>query len=103
VIATESAAAALSAFEHSLSGRHFDLLLTDIEMPDRDGFQLLADVRDLERRHGRPVAIPAVALTAHARDNERARARAAGFTAFVSKPVDPQRLIDSITNVQNAN
>jgi signal transduction histidine kinase/ActR/RegA family two-component response regulator len=70
-----------------------DVLVCDIGLPDDDGYSLLRRVRDRDRR-ARP--IPAVALTAFAREEDRARALSAGFVAHVSKPFDPEALFGEI-------
>ncbi|HWQ32109.1 MAG TPA: PAS domain S-box protein [Blastocatellia bacterium] len=68
-----------------------ELLISDIEMPDKDGYQLIREVRALAPdRGGR---IPAIALTAYARVEDRLRALATGFQMHVSKPVEPAELL----------
>ena len=62
-----------------------DLLVTDIGLPDQDGYALLAELRALYPQ------LAAVALTAYARSTDRERAAAAGFQQHVIKPVDPNR------------
>ena len=69
-----------------------DIVVTDIGMPNRDGFDLLRDIREFS-------AVPVVALTAYAREEDRDRARLAGFDAFVSKPVDPAILRAAVADV----
>lgn len=73
------------------------VLVSDIEMPGRDGYELLRDVRSepdaLERR------VISVAVTAYARAVDRQRARDAGFDAHLSKPVDPDDLIATIAGL----
>jgi CheY-like chemotaxis protein len=64
-------------------------------MPDMDGFALLARVREL----GTGGAVPAVALTAFARSEDRLRALEAGFAAHISKPVEPSQLIATVANM----
>jgi PAS domain S-box-containing protein len=103
VTAAESPDEAMRAFEESLSGRPFDVLVTDIAMPKRDGYDLLADMRALERQRKAAAAIPAVALTAYVREEDRARALAAGFRDYVSKPVDPTRLYQTIASIIHGN
>jgi PAS domain S-box-containing protein len=66
-----------------------DVLVSDIRMPGEDGCAL---VRALRARGGPLAQVPAVALTAYAGDNDRARALAAGFQAHVAKPFDPTQL-----------
>jgi CheY-like chemotaxis protein len=74
-----------------LSTEHFDLLVSDIGMPGEDGYALIRKVRAFERDEGR--RMPAVALTAFARGEDRSRALAAGFDIHVSKPVEPSELV----------
>jgi len=65
---------------------HPDVLLSDIEMPEEDGYFLISRVRALPPELGGRV--PAIALTGHARHEDRERALSAGFDAHVAKPVD---------------
>jgi signal transduction histidine kinase/response regulator RpfG family c-di-GMP phosphodiesterase len=69
-----------------------DVLISDIAMPDRDGYELLRAVRALKGGS----EIPALALTAHATEEDRARALAAGFLAHLAKPIYPSDLIDAV-------
>jgi PAS domain S-box-containing protein len=78
-----------------------DLLISDLGMPEVDGFELLAWVRQLGRDHGGEV--PAVALTAFARSEDRLRALEAGFSAHISKPVEPSELIAAVASLVGAN
>jgi CheY-like chemotaxis protein len=96
VTAVPSAALALAAFRDRLGARRYDVLLSDIGMPDRDGYELIRDVRQLERQRAAPVPIAAAALTAYAGEDVRARAEAAGFQAHVTKPVQPQVLVATV-------
>jgi signal transduction histidine kinase/CheY-like chemotaxis protein len=66
------------------------LLVTDIAMPGQDGYALLRRLRALpdDRRH-----LPAIAVTAHARTEDRARALTAGFHGYLSKPIEHVRLV----------
>jgi CheY-like chemotaxis protein len=73
------------------------LLITDLGMPDVDGFELLDWVRHLERDQGSQV--PAIALTAFARSEDRLRALESGFSAHISKPVEPSELIATVAAV----
>jgi PAS domain S-box-containing protein len=74
-----------------------DLLISDLGMPEMDGFELLARVRALGREHGGRV--PAIALTAFARSEDRLRALEAGFSAHISKPVEPSELISAVAGI----
>jgi CheY-like chemotaxis protein len=74
-----------------------DVLVSDIGMPGEDGYALIRRVRALEPQHGRH--IPAVALTAHARTDDRMRALSAGFEMHVPKPVEPAELVMVIASL----
>jgi CheY-like chemotaxis protein len=67
-----------------------DVLVSDIGMPDEDGYSLMEKVRASEA--GRGQRIPAVALTAYARVEDRLRALSAGYNMHVPKPVEPAEL-----------
>ena len=71
------------------------VLISDIAMPGRDGFDLLRCVRLLPP-HQNP-QVPAVALTAYAREEDRARTRAAGFQIHLAKPVSPRELVAAVS------
>lgn len=74
-----------------------DVLVSDIGMPDADGFELIRRVRALgPQRGGR---VPAIALTAFARSEDRTHALRAGFLVHVSKPVDPSELVATVASV----
>jgi len=77
------------ALEH-LQNRHFDLLLSDIGMPQMDGYAFMREVRRREAGSGRRT--PAVALTAYGRAEDRIRALAAGYHNHVTKPVEAEEL-----------
>jgi CheY-like chemotaxis protein len=64
-----------------------DVLVSDIGMPFVDGYALIAEVR------ARGLSMPAIALTAYGRSEDKARALAAGFQLHVSKPVLPSQLL----------
>jgi len=82
-------ATASEAFALVTSGT-FDALLSDVGMPGEDGYSLIARIRALPAERGG--AVPAIALTAYARREDQARALAAGFTAHLTKPLQPGRL-----------
>ncbi len=79
-----------------LAQRRPDVLLSDVGMPDMDGFELLRRVRELEDGSTR---LPAIALTAFARSEDRTRALRAGFLVHVSKPVEPAELVATVASV----
>ena len=74
-----------------------NVLVSDIGMPDIDGYELLKRVRTLEQSRGG--RIPAIALTAFARSEDRTRALRAGFLVHVSKPVEPSELVATVASV----
>lgn len=74
-----------------------DVLVSDIGMPDMDGYELLRRVRALASPRGS--RLPAIALTALARSEDRTRALRAGFLAHVAKPVEPSELVATVASV----
>jgi len=74
-----------------------DVLVSDIAMPEQDGYELLRIVRALPPELGGQV--PAIAITAHARREDRDRVLAAGFTEYIAKPVDPATLVETVASV----
>ncbi|WP_426197338.1 ATP-binding protein [Massilia sp. DWR3-1-1] len=89
-----NAAAALDALRSDPP----DLLISDLGMPGMDGFALLAAVRALPPAEGG--LVPAVALTAFARSEDRLRALEAGFASHISKPVEPSQLIATVAGIK---
>jgi CheY-like chemotaxis protein len=79
-----------------LSEGQFNVLISDIGMPDDDGYALLRSVRSLAAGNG---GIPAIALTAFARDEDRRRAANAGFDQHLAKPVEPAALVAAVANL----
>jgi PAS domain S-box-containing protein len=74
-----------------------DILVSDLAMPLEDGYSLIRKIRALEVPGDRQ--IPAVALTAYVRVEDRAHALSAGFNMFVPKPIEPNELINAIANL----
>jgi PAS domain S-box-containing protein len=74
-----------------------DVLVTDIGLPGQDGFALLAAIRQLPAELGGDV--PAIALTAYARPEDKQRALRSGFALHLAKPVDPAALLAAIAGV----
>jgi PAS domain S-box-containing protein len=95
VMAAASADEAISALTESSTP--IDILISDIGMPDEDGYALLRRVRALEPENGG--GIPAIALTAYARTQDRRAALLAGFQSHVAKPVEAAELIAVIANL----
>jgi PAS domain S-box-containing protein len=90
VVSAASVAEAVACFE----AERPDLLLSDIAMPEADGFALAHRLRLLEDG-----AVPAVALTAYAAPEDAARARAAGYRAHLAKPVDPGIVVQTLAGL----
>ena len=88
----DSAGAALAIFQRSVPA----VLVTDIAMPEQDGYALLRRVRTLSETHRN---LPAIAVTAHARAENRSRALRAGFQAYISKPIDHARLVRAVKHL----
>ena len=93
VMAVTSAFEALVALEQF----HPHVLVSDIGMPQEDGYALIRKLRALSQEQGG--RIPAVALTAYARAEDRTQALLAGFQLHVPKPVDPTELAAVVANL----
>lgn len=84
---------ALQAVEQAIP----ELIVSDIGMPEMDGYMLLQQIRTLEQFK----QIPAIALTAYAGEYDRQQAIAAGFQQHIPKPVDPESLVSAIRALCN--
>ncbi len=93
VITNGSVAEALA----SIRKERFDVLVSDIGMPEEDGYALIRQVRALTAESGG--SIPAVALTAYARSEDRMKAVMAGFQMHVTKPVEPVELLTMVASL----
>ncbi|QIR38102.1 response regulator [Tolypothrix sp. PCC 7910] len=78
-----------------------EILISDIGMPEEDGYTLIRKVRLLEAERGGQ--IPAIALTAYAREEDSTEAIAAGFHMYASKPIEPAKLINMIVKLLKVN
>ena len=77
-----------------------DLIVSDIAMPDQDGYDLARQLKEMAAGNGG--AIPALALTAYAREEDRQRCLSAGFEAHLAKPVDPSELLGAVARLSQA-
>jgi PAS domain S-box-containing protein len=92
VVVARSAAEALSR----LADDNVDLVVSDIGLPDVDGYDLMHRIRNLPGYAGS--AMPAIALTAYARTEDRTRAFRAGYQAHLAKPIEPPELVATISS-----
>lgn len=72
-----------------------DILVSDIGLPGRDGYELVRRVREMEQQRGAP-HLPVIALTAFTRDEDRQKTLVAGFDLHLGKPLKPHVLLDAI-------
>jgi PAS domain S-box-containing protein len=93
VTAVSSVEAAIEYLENSTP----QIIISDIGMPEADGYSLIRQLRDLEQKRGGK--IPAIALTAYARIEDKMQALNAGFQMHVAKPVEPDQLISAIAQL----
>jgi CheY-like chemotaxis protein len=93
VTTATSARTALAAFEHTKP----HLLVSDIAMPGEHGYSLIQTVRALPPEQGG--RIPALALTAYVRPEEREHTLAAGYNRHLAKPIDPIDLADALAQL----
>ena len=94
--ATTCAVASVASALEVITSFQPDLLLSDIGMPNEDGYNLIRKVRNLADKIA---TLPAVALTAYARSEDRIRALEAGFQTHVAKPIEPEELVTVVTNL----
>ncbi|MBD0336277.1 MAG: response regulator [Cyanobacteria bacterium Co-bin13] len=97
VSAIASAPVALARFPDSQP----HILISDIGMPELDGYQLIQQIRSLPPERGG--AVPAIALTAYASESDTERAISAGFQRHIAKPVDPSDLVKAILDLMPSN
>jgi two-component system, chemotaxis family, chemotaxis protein CheY len=84
----------LSALEH-LAKLSIDLVITDLSMPEMDGMTLLHELR----ADPRYLNLPVIILTGSAHEQDNARAKAAGATSFLTKPVESEELISMVNRL----
>jgi CheY-like chemotaxis protein len=98
--AVDSGKRALQAMEIAKSTGHpFPLILLDGQMPEMDGFEATAKIRELEKQTGKH--IPIIAMTAHALKGDEARCLEAGMHGYVSKPIRTNELYAALEKVVN--
>ena len=88
VVTASSARMALAAAQES----HFDVIISDIGMPEMNGYQLAREIRKLPGYQG----VPMVAVTGYSMFDDKERSLNAGFNAHLTKPIDPRTLLNLI-------
>jgi CheY-like chemotaxis protein len=76
-----------------------DIILMDIQMPEMDGYEAAARIRELEANSGKHV--PIIALTAHALTNYREKSFASGMDDYLTKPINPEEMFRAIRKLSN--
>ncbi len=76
-------------------GRHIDLLITDLHMPEMDGIELIKEVRQMEQY----ARLPILFLTTESQASKKIEAKEAGATGWIIKPFVPAKLLEAITKV----
>lgn len=92
-----TATASVTEAMEYLQQANFHILVSDIAMPEKDGYQLIRTIRELEKQQGGQ--IPAIALTAYAREEDRLQALQAGFHLHIAKPAKAAELITAIAKL----
>lgn len=95
VIAVASAAEGLVQMQK----KSFNIIISDIGMPDMDGYQFMQEIRKLSIHQGGQT--PAIAMTAFNRPADKTKAIAAGFQSHLSKPVDLKTLLDMVIRLSS--
>jgi len=90
VRAVTSVREALAAFEREVP----DIILSDLAMPDEDGYDLIRSVRNRPATSGG--LVPAIAVTAYARPEDERRSLSSGFQVHLTKPIDPMKLFSAV-------
>ena len=93
VVAAHNGQEAVALLDNPAAGA-FDAVLMDVQMPEMDGFQATALIREKEKATGRH--LPIIAMTAHALKGDRERCLAAGMDGYIAKPIHPNELFDTI-------
>jgi PAS domain S-box-containing protein len=93
VLGASNAADALSV----MASNKVDLLISDIGMPRMDGYQLIEQVRALDRQRKGP--LPAIAVTAYARPEDRQRSLLAGYQTHIAKPLEARELVAAVASL----
>jgi CheY-like chemotaxis protein len=80
-----------------IAQRPFDVIISDIGMPERDGYQLMRAIRAMPPDRGGRT--PAIAVTAFARSEDRTRALLCGYQVHLAKPIEPHELVVTVASL----
>jgi CheY-like chemotaxis protein len=97
VTTASTAVEGVTAFQHERP----DIIISDIGLPDADGFSLIRQIRTLESTAGQP-PIPAIALTAYTHEKDRLAATQSGFNHHIAKPIDPTQLFHQLHQLRQS-
>ncbi len=81
----------------AVQNKHYDLVFTDIQMPEMNGFEAVKAIWEKEKETGKHM--PVIAMTAHARTEDRVECLSAGMDDYVSKPVDKRDIESAIERI----
>jgi CheY-like chemotaxis protein/HPt (histidine-containing phosphotransfer) domain-containing protein len=95
VVVANDGVEALAALEDDT----FDVVLMDMQMPEMDGFEAVAEIRKREKVNPRRERVPIIALTAHAMKGDREKCLSAGMDQYVSKPIHAETLFRAMEQV----
>ncbi len=84
-----------------LAGQSFDIVLMDLRMPELDGFETTKAIRAKEAESGQSIALPIIALTANAEEEEKQNCMEAGMNDFLTKPLDLRTLEATLKRVRS--
>lgn len=79
-----------------IRNQNFDLILMDIMLPEKNGYEITHEIRRLEKENNVENPVPIIALTANAYDNDREKCISAGMNEYLEKPFNAEQLIDMI-------
>jgi CheY-like chemotaxis protein len=94
VVTAETGRQAVRAAARRPTGRSFDIVLMDVQMPEMSGLEATAAIRERERRSG--THVPIVAMTAHALPADRERCLQAGMDGYLAKPIHADELVAAV-------
>lgn len=77
--------------------QHFDAIITDVNMPNKDGFELTSELRKITTYK----AVPILLLTTESAQSKKEQGRAAGATGWIIKPFNPETLVYTVNKVLN--